>query len=156
MDTVTYPTPAVEDTIEAHFVPLKIDIAAPAPEFRQLLSYPRPQWGPTFIFLDPKGIELRRWTGWLAPGDFVAELSFVRAMQRMVRRDFAAAYEQFRKTADELSESEVAPEALFWAAAALYRRENRNVDALAGELRELIERYPGSVWAKRANILDMI
>ena len=154
MDAVTYPDPAVERFVNEHFVPIKVNIARPG-AMKDFTRTVRPVWAPLFVFLDPSGSELRRYTGWLPPNAFLAELRFVLGMHGIIRRQFAEALQRFRSIASEHPDLPIAAEALFWAGAAAYKSGNKDYGALRSTWAELRERYPGSTWAARADVWDM-
>lgn len=156
MDTVTYPDPRVAELVNANFAPVKINIREPQQGgVRELLRTVKPVWAPLFVFLDPARVELRRYVGWLAPDEFLAELTFVLGMQDILRQRIDEAFTRFRAAADEWPESSVAAEALFWAGTAAYKKGRGDLVALRAVWDELVARYPASTWARRANVWDM-
>ena len=153
MDTVTYPTPAVEQFLSEHFHALRVNVREPQTgAIRELLRATKPQWAPTFVFLD-RAIELRRYTGWLPPADFLAELKFVLGLDDLLRQRFDDATRRFRAAADDDPSVSVAAEALYWAGVAGYKMGG--VEALREGWAELTTRFPESTWAKRADIFDV-
>jgi hypothetical protein len=154
MDTVTYPDAQVQSFINEHFTAIKVNIREPQTEMRELIRSAKPVWAPMFLFLDPRRIELRKYVGWLAPHDFLAELNFVLGMQDLLRQRNEQAYERFRAAADGEPAAGIAAEALFWAGAAAYKRGGQ--PALRVVWDELVTRHPDSTWARRADIWDMV
>lgn len=153
MDTVTYPDAAVSRFLDVNFAAVRIDISRVAPEHRELLRASKPQWAPSFLCFDGD-VELRRWTGYLPPERFVTQLKQVIAQRQMIRRDFAAAAETLSDIAGS-GDPDAAPEALFWLGAAVYRRDQRDLDALERVWTTLRERFPDSPWAIKADVFDM-
>jgi TolA-binding protein len=72
----------------------------------------------------------------------------------ILHRRFDEAYARFRAACDSAPPGGIAPEALFWAGAARYKKEG--IHALRHEWEELRERFPESTWARRADVWDML
>ena len=156
MDAVTYPDARVIELMNAHFSPVKVNIReTQTGAIRDLLRSVKPVWAPLFVFLDPRGTELRRYIGWLAPDEFLPELTFILGMQDLLRQRLDDAYARFRSACDDAPQSSVAAEALFWAGTVAYKRGNSDSDALHKEWDELVARYPETTWARRTNVWDM-
>ena len=153
MDAVTYPDARVASFLDENFNPIRTNIREPQPAMRDLLRAVKPPWAPTFVFLGPRNVELRRYSGWLAPTEFLAELNFVLGMHDMLRVRFEEAYAHFRAACDDSLRNGIAPEALFWAGAAAYKRGGK--PALREIWDELVARFPESTWARRADVWDM-
>ena len=54
MDAVTYPDALVVAAIDAHFVPLKINMLERHPDFKAASGSGRVLWGPTLVFFDAR------------------------------------------------------------------------------------------------------
>lgn len=152
MDAVTYPQAQVVDELNKHFVPVHFNAAEAGPRITELARQFRQVWTPTFVFLDPHGIELRRFVGYMPPEEFLAELGFVRGYAALFRGDTAAAFQILRTVVEQHPGAAVAPEALYWAGVAAYRRDGKP-DELRRQWAELQERYPHSIWWKRASFI---
>lgn len=155
MGAVTYPDERVTSFVNRHFAAAKINLSAPRPEDRELLRSIKPQWAPVLLFYDSRATELRRTIGYLAPDDFLAELHVVLGLHEMLHGELESSHRHFRSAADDFSDAAVAPEALFWAGAAAYKRGGKQYDALRADWLELQRRFPASSWARRADVLDM-
>lgn len=154
MDTVTYPDLRVVNEINAHFVPAHFNTADPAPEkVKQLAREFRLVWTPTFVFLDPHRIEVRRTVGYLPPDEFVPELEMARGAAAIVHGEYAQAFDLFRSVVTQWPRAAVVPEALYWAGVAAYRRDGR-ADGLRQQWNELRQRYPDSTWWTRASFIE--
>lgn len=153
MAAVTYQQTAVVDLIAEHFVPVKLNVKEPKPEFRELLRMAKPLFTPLFLFLDSSGTEVRRFTGYLPPEEFKAELQFVLGSVDLLHARFAEGYAKFRGIVERYPKTHVAPEALYWAGVAAYRWNQRGLDGLIPEWIELRGRYPGSTWWTRASCI---
>ena len=154
MDTVTYPTPQVIEALNRDFVCFTVDTAQPGADGRALRIAYRLLWEPGLVFLDPRGNELRRFVGYRSPADFIAELSFVKALTDFLYRRYERAVEGFGQAAELSPEAAVAPEALYWKGIAVYRLTRRNLTALKQVWGELRHRYPNSTWSSSADVLD--
>ncbi len=153
MDTVTYPDARVADEITTHFVPCHFNTAEPASEkVKQLSREFRQVWTPTLVFLDPHRIEVRRSVGYLPPEEFIPELGMARGAAAMIHAEYAHAFDLFRAVATGWPEAAVAPEALYWAGVAAYRRDG-TAEGLRQQWNELGERYPRSAWWTRASFI---
>jgi len=153
MEAVTYPRSEVEALLEREFVAVKFNVKEPRAEFRDLLRMAKPLFSPLFLFLDWSGTELRRTTGYLPPAEFVGELGLVLGLADLLHARYAEAYARLRAVAEWSAQTHAAPEALYWAGVAGYRRDGRGLDGLTPEWVELGTRYPGSTWALRASCL---
>jgi TolA-binding protein len=153
MGAVTYPHAQVASLVNASFVPIKINIKEPPKEANEVLRMVKPLWAPTFAYLDPSRIELRRGVGYRPPLEFLAEMNFVLAMAHQLHGRYAEALDKFKSVAAQYEETSVAPEALFWAGAAAYR-SGGGLEALKPYWKEIEERYGDTVWRDRAAVLD--
>jgi len=154
MDAVTYPHAEVSSEISSAFVGLKISLAERHPDFREASGGMPVPWAPTFIFRDGRGRELRRSVGWLAPDAFLSELWTVRGYAKMLRRDFDGAVELFEQAQDRDASAPAAPEAGYWHGVARFLQGNRDMAALKVSWNALRERFPGTEWAGKAEVID--
>lgn len=83
------------------FVPVRINVSHPTPATRELLRMAKPLFTPLLLFLDPAGTEIRRFTGYLPPSDFHAELEFVLARSAQLHGRFEEAYRRFRSVTSD-------------------------------------------------------
>jgi hypothetical protein len=153
MDTVTYPDARVAGEINAYFVPAHFNTVDPAPDkVKHLAREFRQVWTPTFVFLDPHRIEVRRTVGYLPPDEFIPELGMARGAAAIVHAEYPQAFDLFRSVATQWPHAAVAPEALYWAGVSAYRRDGK-ADGLRQQWNELHERYPNSTWWTRASFI---
>jgi hypothetical protein len=153
MDAVTYSRSEVQVLLEREFTAVKFNVKEPRAEFRDLLRMAKPLFSPLLLYLDWSGTELRRTTGYLPPAEFVGELGLVLGLADLLHARYAEAYTRFRAVAEWSAQTHAAPEALYWAGVAGYRRDARGLEGLTPEWAELGVRYPGSTWALRASCL---
>lgn len=153
LSAVTYQQAPVVEFVTQYFIPLKLNVKEPKPEFRELLRMAKPLFTPLLLFLDFNGTEVRRFTGYLPPAEFLAELHFVLGWVDLLHTRFADGYARFRGIVEQYPKSHVAPEALYWSGVAAYRWNNRGLDGLIPEWIELRARYPESTWWTRASCI---
>lgn len=153
MDAVTHPAPAVVDAVSEGFVPYRANLFEKNPHFKEIVGRTPVPWAPTTIALVPRSEsagEIRRWTGWLPPGDYLAELSLVQGLAAIQSNRFDQAVEILTAALDAHASRHAAPELLFWRGMARFRAGGRDLAALAEDHEALIERWPDSPWAQRA------
>ena len=153
MDAVTYPDARVASFLDENFNAIRTNIRDPQPAMRDLLRAVKPPWAPTFVFLGPRNVEMRRSVGWLAPDELIAELHFVLGVYCLLRLKVDDAQAHFRAACDDAFRYGIAPEALFWVGVAAYKRGGK--PALREAWDELVARFPESTWARRTDIWDM-
>ncbi|HZO90579.1 MAG TPA: thioredoxin family protein [Chthonomonadaceae bacterium] len=149
MGTVTYPNPEVERYIHQYFVPVQFNIV----ERPEVMDQFNSTWTPTIIVQDADGREHRRAQGYLDPQRFLGELALARVKAAIDRHDYQAA-QQRAQEALEMTEGDPVrePEALYWASVADYKASN-DVNKLLHGWRELLNEFPESEWAKRAEFI---
>ena len=86
MAKFTWPDPEVGSLLASHYRGIQFDLASPHDDFVAATQTMKVVWAPTFIVDDTRGRELRRWTGWLPPEDFIPELRIPIAMDHMHHR----------------------------------------------------------------------
>lgn len=151
MGAVTYPNPEVAAFVSEHFVPIKFNAKEPHPDFKEALGRGKFLWAPLLIFLDGRGSELRRYVGFLPPEDFLAELRLVLGLSAMTHSNLDEALTWFDGAAERYPQAGVAPEALFWGAAAGYRLHG--LKEVVRRWDDLRARYPESPWARRVDVV---
>jgi len=154
MDTVTYPDDAVAGYLDRHFESLKIDLLARHPDFKQVIGNTKVLWSPVLLFRDATGRELRRTVGWLPPESFLAEMRFARALGEVARTRFDEARALFDEIVEQHGDTPVAPEALYWQGIVRFLAGKRDLPALRESWSRLVERYPQSVFATHASVIE--
>jgi TolA-binding protein len=128
-------------------VPIKIHIKERPQDFQRFGA----QWTPTVMVLDPAGNNRHQFEGFLPADDFIAQLKLGLAHTAFSQQRFEDAERLFRELVDSAPQSEIAPEALYWAGVAKYKRTN-DASALGETAAQFTKRYPQSTWAKKASV----
>ena len=150
MGAVTYPDPDVVAFLNARFACFKLDMGEPPPsDALPLLRTVRVLWTPDFLFLDPRGVPVRRQIGYAPPDEFLGTLHYVLGLVAMVQREFAKAVEEFESAAGSGRERSIAAEALFWKGVAAYKL-GKDRAILRRHWDEILERFPATEWWTRA------
>lgn len=152
MGNRTYPEPEVESYIEQHFAPIRFNTIE-QPEMEAALGS---GWTPTLIVEDADGNEHRRSQGYLDVERFLGQMALSRLQAALDHRDFEAASglaeEALRLTKGDPHRE---PEAMYWSAVAAYKLGGNDREALTGGWEGLLDRFPGSEWAKRAGYIRL-
>jgi hypothetical protein len=152
LGAVTYPDDRVGALLATSFRLVRLDIAQREPDTRELIRMARPLWTPTLLFLDPHGAEVRRAVGYRPPEQLLLEAEIALGLVDLLHARNGEARARFSEAADSYPQGHAAPEALFWAGIAAYRKAGRDRAVLAREWSELRKRYPESGWWKRADV----
>lgn len=128
-----------------NFVPIGVHIKENAAGFHRFDS----AWTPTAIILDENGKERHRIEGYLPKDEFAAQLLMGLARVAFMSKKWAEAETLYNQVVQGYPSSTAAPEAIYWAGVSKYRKTNDH-HAL-GEVPKLLQqKYPDSVWAKKA------
>jgi TolA-binding protein len=142
-----YPDERVSALIGQRFVPIKVHVKENPEGFKRFSA----QWTPTMIVADPDGTERYRFEGYLPPEDFMAHLALGLAKAAFARSDWTKAEQGFQTVLDRHPQSELAPEALYWAGVSRYKGTG-DAGALRETARAFESRYTDSSWAKKASV----
>jgi TolA-binding protein len=142
-----YPDPKVSQFIAENFVPVKIHVKENPAGFERFGA----QWTPTVIIADPHAAERYRFEGFLPAEEFLAQLELGLAKVAFAAGDFARAESLFRRIVDGHPNTDVAPEALYWAGVAKYKASG-DAGALKDTAGAFQSRYADSAWAKKASV----
>ena len=150
MDTVSYPNPKMIDFFSKHLIPVRILInSKPLPQRFKV------QWTPTLVLLDEEGEEHHRTVGFLAPEELLPSLMLGIGKTYFDRELFTESEQVLGQLLKEYSKSDAAPEATYYLGVGRYKKTHN-----AGELKKTIEslqkNYPGSEWAKRASVYQLL
>ena len=100
------------------------------------------------VILDSNGEESYRLEGYLPKEEFRAQLELGLARVAFMRKDWAAAEQQYTQVLERYPNSKAAPEALYWKGVSHYKATNDHT--VLGELPEQFkQKYPDSIWAMK-------
>lgn len=147
MREVTYPNEDVINAITENFVPLMIECNFVKPN--ELVKQYHVRWTPTLFVLEPDGKPLYHVVGFMPPDELVASLALVRAMDRYNHNRFDVAIAQLREIVNKYPQSDAAAQAIFFEGVAGYK-SSHDAKKLKQAYLELKQKYPQSLWAKKA------
>jgi len=146
-----YTDPRVVRFINDHFVPVRVHVGDQADEFKRLSAKYSAQWTPTILVIDSTGEERHRVEGFLPANDFLAQLELGLGRSAFARSDFTEAERWFREVVAQYTDTDAAPEALYWAGVARYKATG-DAAALRETAQQFRQRYQGTSWAKKASV----
>lgn len=147
MDAVTYPRPESERLLTRHFVPVRLPLA----EHPDLARRYDVRWTPAFVVLDDQRQERYRAFGYHPPEDFEHLLRVARGTIDFNRGDYSSALAWFATAADDVRDSALRPEALYWQGVCRYKLGDK--DGMSEAWNRLLDLYPKSLWARRASVI---
>ena len=101
------------------------------------------------LILDENGKERHRIEGYLPRDEFVAQLLIGLARVAFMQKKWKDAEALYDQILTDYSNSTAAPEAVYWKGVSHYKGTNDHT--VLGEVpKTLQEKYPDSVWAKKA------
>ena len=148
MDTVTYPDARVASFVKQHFVPAKVMVR----EQPDVAAAHGVIWTPNVVLADHAGKDHYRIEGYLPPEDFVAQLALALGRADLERNRFPQAAHHFQEVARRHKGTDSAAQALYWLGVARYKESKDPAQMRSGGWDRLVREYPGSEWAKRADV----
>ncbi len=146
-----WPDERVVKFVNENFVPARVHVKADSDLFRKYSELYSAPWTPTVLMLDPGGVERYRIEGFLPNDDFLSQLMLGRAKIAFAGEDWDEAERRFREIVEEFPDADAAPEALYWAGVAPYKKTH-NAASLKETGKAFTERYQDSSWAKKASV----
>ena len=146
-----WPDERVVSLVRENFLPVRVHVRDQAEEFQRLGAQYGVQWTPATLVLASDGTERHRIEGFLPADEFLAQLSLGLGQVAFAQNQWADAERRLNVVADDFPESDAAPEALYWTGVAKYKGANDKA-VLPDTARKLSERFPDSVWAKKASV----
>jgi TolA-binding protein len=134
-----------------NFLPARVHVKDDAALFQKYGDMYSAQWTPTVLELDSDGVERHRIEGFLPNDDFLAQLMLGRAQMSFAAGEWDDAERRFREIVDKLPDTDAAPEALYWAGVAPYKKTH-DPSSLKKTATAFKDRYKESSWAKKASI----
>ena len=146
-----WPNERVVRFVNENFIPARVHVKEDADAFKKYGEQYNAHWTPTVLELDPNGEEFYRLEGFLPVEDFLAQLMLGRAHMAFKQVKWPEAEKRFREIAENLPNTDAAPEALYWAGVSRYKAKN-DPAALKETAKAFTQRYKDSSWAKKASI----
>ncbi|MEW6477095.1 MAG: hypothetical protein AB1679_32980 [Actinomycetota bacterium] len=143
---MTYPEAEVAATITDRFVPVQVNTQIE--ESKGVIERYHQAWTPDIRILAPDGSELYACQGYLPPFEFIPQLLTGEGTARFRLNDLAGAAACYDEVLRRFPTSAVAPEAMYFRAAARYKASHEPEDLLGG-WRQLQSRYPDSIWRQK-------
>ncbi|HEY2114949.1 MAG TPA: tetratricopeptide repeat protein [Candidatus Angelobacter sp.] len=145
MEAESYADPQLSSFIDQKFVPIGVHIKENPAGFHRFDSV----WTPTALVLDENGKERHRIEGYLPKEEFAAQLLLGLARVAFMQKKWADAEKLYEEILQKYPNSEAAPESVYWKAVSHYKATNDHT--VLGEVPKILEqKYPNSVWAKKA------
>lgn len=148
---MTYPEPAVADTIMDRFIPIQVNTQEEAAH--PIVERYRQAWTPDLRILGSDGFEYYRWNGYLPPFEFVPQLLGGQAQAALRQHDESGAVAIFAEVVRRFPTSAVAAEALYYGAVSAYKGSHDGNDLLRG-WRRLQLQYPESIWRVKQSFVE--
>ena len=101
--------------------------------------------------MSPKGVERYRVEGYLPPDEFQGELIMGLARVAFMAKTWAEAEKWYADVAENFPQTGRAPEAIYWRGVCRYKASNDHT-VLGPTAEALRDRYPDSVWTKKASV----
>ena len=146
-----WPDPRVVKFVNDNFLPARVHVKDDAALFQKYGDKYSAQWTPTILELDSEGVERHRIEGFLPNDDFLAQLMLGRAQMAFAAGEWDDAERRFREIVDKLPNTDAAPEALYWAGVAPYKKTH-DPSSLKATAKSFKDRYQATSWAKKASI----
>lgn len=143
-----YTDPEVQQFITSNFIPVRIHIKEQPKEFKRFGA----EWTPTIITRDAeRGEERHRIEGFLPKDEFLAQLDLALGQYAFGRKQWDDAGRFFTEAVEKHPDAEPAAEAVYWAGVSRYKK-TQDPKALTATWTALNQRYPQSVWTKKASV----
>ena len=111
-------------------------------------------WTPTLMLLAPDGKVYDEWNGFLPPSLFLPRLLLGLGKAALKQDRFEQAAQLFDEVATNHPATDVAPEALYWAAVSRYKDSHEGADLIGG-WEKLRGQYPESSWRTKPSFSEM-
>ena len=146
-----WPDERVVKFVNENFIPARVHVKADSELYRKYSEQYNAPWTPTILELDANGVERHRIEGFLPSDDFLSQLMLGRAKIAFAHEQWDEAGQRFREIVDKFPHADAAPEALYWAGVASYKKTHDNT-SLKETGKAFTERYQDTSWAKKASV----
>ncbi|HET6768849.1 MAG TPA: thioredoxin family protein [Chitinophagaceae bacterium] len=153
MNEITYQNDKVLNYLEKNFVFVKYNTKNRQPEFRNTYISSPHLWTPAFIVFANDGSEVRKVSGYLPPGQFINEMELGRAMAAIRKAQSPEALKILENIYTNSDSDPLAQEALYWAGVSAFYANRKRMEHLVPYWEKLLNQYPESIWAERADCL---
>jgi thioredoxin-related protein len=147
LEAESYADDEVSTFINENFLPVEAHIKEHPVYFHRFDAV----WTPTILILDASGEEKWRVEGYLPKNEFRAQLETGLARISFMHKQWADAEQKYGQVIERYADTAAAPEAVYWRGVSQYKRTNDHT-VLGGVAEELGEKYPASVWTKKASV----
>jgi hypothetical protein len=151
MGAVTYPEPAVGETIIQRFIPVQVNTQDGTGA--EVIARYRQVWTPDLRVLGADGFEYDGWNGYLPPFEFIPRLLVGQAHALLRQGRDVEAADVCDDVLRRFPSSHTAAEAAYYLAVARYRHSHEAQDLL-GNWERLRLRYPGSIWRLKQSMVE--
>jgi thioredoxin-related protein len=150
MDAVTYPNEGVVQFVNGNVIPVRILY-----NHQPLSSQFKVKWTPTLILLDAEGNEVYRNEGFLPPDSLIPALILGIGKLELQRGDYTKATSHFSNIVSKYSESEEAPEAVYFLGVARFKTTH-DLKAMKEAYENLKGKYPNNSWTRKAQPYEAV
>jgi len=142
-----FPDERVSAYVSRQFQPVRIHIDEQPALFERFGVH----FTPRLVMMDSGGVERHRIEGYLPADDLLVQFHLGMAHAAFARGLWGEAERGYRELAQAFSDTEAAPEALYWSAASAYKLTG-NVAVFPVAASKLRHRYPQSIWTRKASV----
>lgn len=153
MNEITYQNEDVLHYLKKNFVFVKYNTKNRQPEFRNTYISSPHLWTPAFIVFANDGSEVRKVSGYLPAKQFINEMELGRAMAAIRKAQSPEALRILENLSVNADSDPIAQEALYWAGVSAFYANHRSMKHLVPYWEKLLNQYPESIWAERADCL---
>lgn len=153
MDALTYEDPLVQEYLSEYYVVLKCHISNISRDFASQFMTTVVLWTPSLFMYAPDGHILRTTVGYASPRHFITELEMGRATLLMRYREYAKALDIYSGIAELCDYPQLQQEALYWSGVAAFFHSRKDLSRLMPYWNTLMTKFPGTIWADKANVL---
>ncbi len=146
-----WPDERVVKFVTGNFLPARVHVKDDHALFEQYAKRYGAHWTPAILVLGPDGAERHRIEGAATIDDFLAQLTLGLGHVLFNTEAYEQAEQRYREVVDKYPNSEAAPEALYWAGVARYKRIKDSA-ALKQTARQFDKHYQQTSWAKKASV----
>lgn len=156
MEDITYQDEAVINYLNSNYVLVKYNTYNRQPGFRNTYISSPHLWTPTLIIFSNDGSEVRKATGYLPPEQFINELELGRALASLRKAKSSDALVTLNNLIALTKCGLTKHEALYWAGVAAFYANKKSLPHLIPFWEKLMNEFPESIWAERADCLDVV